>query len=129
MTGRQGSSSIWADMVGGVEGGIRRWSLRSLNGVLDVHGHFVLLLVFLVLQVHLVVGRIVPRLTSAVAEHQVNGTAHHVHDRRRYEHHSPGCLGGLKRLTSTKGNFNSRVNQYTPVCYYITIYSTIHMLS
>jgi len=74
--------------------GGRRWSLRSLNGVLDVHGRVVILLFFLVLQVNLVVGWVVPRLTSAAAEHQVNRTAHHVHDRRRYKHHSPGCLSG-----------------------------------
>jgi len=65
-----------------------------VNGVPDVHGHVIILLVFLVLKVNLVIGRIVPRLTSAAAEHHVNRTTHHVHDRRRYEHHSPGCLGG-----------------------------------
>lgn len=104
---------------------VRRSSSRSLNGDLDVHGHLVLLLVFLALQVHLVIGRIVPRLTSAVAEHQVNRTAHHVHDRRRYEHHSPGCLSGLKRLTSTKRKFNSRVKQYT---HDVLLYSIINTM-
>lgn len=49
------------------------------------------------LQVDLVVGRIVPRLTGAVAEQQVYGAAHYIHARRRYKHHSPGRLGGLKK--------------------------------
>lgn len=98
-----------------VEGG------RSLNGVLDVHGQLVLFFVFLVLQVHLIVGRIVPRLTSAVAKHQINRTAYYVHDRRRYEHYSPGCLGGLKRLTDIKGKISLTVKYISQSCYSNTI--------